>query len=101
MKNKNRACLALTSLPAAWYSFTVGSRPQLILPSVQMPRATQFGPAFSNSTGATLRHSASMRQASSRISHWARVQQRRLKKFSRERTLNVQMIFVSAALGST
>src|SRR5699024_9049277 len=59
-------------------------RPQLIAPSLHIPSLTQVGPAFSNNTGAAFLHSASIFSASCLISHWARLQQRRLKKFIKD-----------------
>ena len=45
--------------------------------------------------------SRSISSATARISHWARLQQRRLKKFCKLRQFIVMTIFVSQALGST
>ena len=49
--------------------------------------------------GAVGRASSSMRCAMARISHCARLQQRKEKKCSSSRTFMVMTIFVSAALG--
>ena len=51
--------------------------------------------------GASGSTSRSISSATARISHWARLQQRRLKKFCKLRQFIVMTIFVSQALGST
>ena len=62
---------------------------------------TQAGPDFAKICGATGYTSSNIFSASSRISHWARLQQRRWKKFCRLRAFMVTTILVSQALGST
>ena len=61
----------------------------------------QPGPAALKMKGAVGRTSSSIFQASSRISHWARLQQRFSKKCSSSRMFIVTTILVSQALGST
>ena len=60
----------------------------------------QGAPASMKMNGAVGLANSSMRCAISRISHCARLQQRKLKKCSSSRTFIVMTIFVSAAFGS-
>ena len=64
---------------AAYFARTSAVLPQHILPSGQGP-LTQAGPDFAKMWGATGYTSLNISSASWRISHWARLQQRRWKK---------------------
>ena len=67
------------AISASRFFFTSSPLPHDFSPSGHAPRK-QPGPQFLNRLGATLRTSPSMSQATSRISHCARLQQRSEKK---------------------
>jgi len=91
---------AFSPFSAAYWARTSVVRPQHILPSGQGPHR-QTGPALAKIWGATGYTSVNIFSASSRISHWARLQQRSWKKFIRLRAFMVTTILVSQALGNT
>ena len=74
-------------MSAAYFSRTSACLPQHMRPSGQGP-VRQRGPAAAKICGASGSTSLSISSATARISHWARLQQRRLKKFCRLRAVH-------------